>query len=169
MVPDDVWRRVEYERNPNCRAEQHEPWDIKPLRPEASRWTAEAALRMGSADRQVHDDVVLEVPGQSFHVSLSCSGCARDVPVFGLYRRREAQWPPCPDCGGTRFVAGDDLREELGAGVLGEQGLALTLTELGLRPQEVFRVTRGQTRQHFELAPDPVGPWPPASWKGEAK
>ncbi len=156
MIGQEVWRSIRYQPAANCRAEQHEPWEIKQLTRGPDELTVAQALALGSPDPETAKTASLEVPGKSFHVRLTCSVCERDEPNISLFINRHWPLPNCPDCDGISFATGDDLQEELSGKILNKKLMAGSLAEIGLRPGEIFRTTQGETVWHFELPLEPV-------------
>ncbi len=165
MVGQDIWRSVRYQNNARCRADDHQPWTIKHLTTRPDELTVKEALALGFSDPEVPESATLEVPGHSFHIRLTCSVCERDEPNISLFINPDWPLPPCSECRGVRFTTGDDLREELTAQIMGEDVMAGSLAEIGLRPGEVFRTTRDQTVWHFELPSEQQWQWPAQNGK----
>jgi len=109
------------------------------------------ALTLGSIDA---DDAALSVPEHSFAARVSCTECGREEELWRLRASLAPEELACGECGQRRRVTGFDSFDRLASDALPPHLLDQTLTQLGLRPGEIFTIERGgRADAHFELDP----------------
>jgi molybdopterin/thiamine biosynthesis adenylyltransferase len=137
-------------RNSDCRMPDHAGWAIARRQMNASsslRDFFELSLR--GADQSLR----LQVAGQQFALTLTCSRCRERFSAGYLYRGKRRRRPePCPLCGAELVVAGFDLMDRLSLQELPLRLQSRPLADLGILPGDVVTLTTPDVETHLELS-----------------
>jgi adenylyltransferase/sulfurtransferase len=115
--------------------------------PEASASQTTLGELMEVARKTLGDEAVLEFNSELV-VSLQCSQCGRETPVFRRMSRLDEGEFHCPECGGRREM-------RLTHRVQGhEEYLSRTLAEVDVPPLGIIRARNGHRQLYLELTGD---------------
>jgi molybdopterin/thiamine biosynthesis adenylyltransferase len=141
-----------FRRNPNCRFEGHEIWNIEKLDRSTENMTLKQALRLFPAAMNGNGPVGLRVEGKPFVKRLRCVGCARTRSMLRLQHSLRDRQTMCGTCGRRMIATGFDLLERLSVEAAPRSALNRSLRTFGLRAGDVFSVGDSHIEFHYEIA-----------------
>jgi hypothetical protein len=113
------------------------------------------ALELGSATPSASE---LVVEGAAFVGELTCQGCGRQWAPWKLRRSLVPEDQVCRRCGEISVPAGFELVERLSAKRVPAELLRRPLSDLGLRPGDVFSIRARGGEGHYQLSLE-ARPW----------
>ena len=131
-------------RNSNCRFD-HETWTVV----EVGALSLGEALELGDATPSASE---LAVEGAAFVGELTCRGCGRRWAPWKLRRSLVQEDRVCRRCGEISVPAGFDLVDRLSAKRVPAELLRRPLSDLGLRPGEIFSIRARGGEAHYQLS-----------------
>jgi hypothetical protein len=141
-----------YQRNPECRFDDHGVWSIERLTRGPRELTVGDALQLGSDGAGEHASG-LRVVGSRFVRRLTCRSCGITKPLLYLEASLRIETLNCPSCGEaeTMTASGFDKVESLIPSAMPDLSLGRPLACLGLRAGDVISVGGPDNENHLEI------------------
>lgn len=115
--------------------------------PEATSEATTLGELLGLAREKLGDEAVLEFDGEMV-VSMTCTSCGAEEPIFKRMARLYEDAAVCPKCGGRREM---NLTHRIDGD---EDYLDRTLAQVDVPPLGIVRARNGKERVYFELTGD---------------